>query len=104
MAHQTAQSSSYLFRNKYSYCFRIRVPQDLQPLIKKKELRYSLRKGYLGLAKSRARLFAGLFQQLFRKLGESEMESELFRNQYSCLVPGGMLTLVNFLIPAAPSR
>jgi hypothetical protein len=97
-------SSTYLVRNRYGYCFRIKVPRDLQPHIQKKELRYSLRTGYLGLAKSRARLFAGLFQQLFQKLGESEMESELFRNQYSCLVPGGMLTLVNFLIPAAPSR
>jgi hypothetical protein len=86
MAHQTAQSSSYLFRNKYSYCFRIRVPQDLQPLIQKKELRYSLRTGYLGLAKSRARLLAGLFQQLFRKLRESEMGSELTKQEIDDII------------------
>lgn len=58
-------SPSYLIRNRYSYCFRIRVPADLQSTIRKTELRFSLKTGYLGIAKTKARLLAGLFQNLF---------------------------------------
>jgi len=43
----TLPSPSYLVRNHYSYCFRMNVPMDLQPFIGKKELRYSLKTGYL---------------------------------------------------------
>jgi integrase len=59
------KSPSYLVRNQYSYCFRMIVPYDLQPFVGKRELRYSLKTGYLGIAKSKARLLAGLFQHFF---------------------------------------
>ncbi|MFC1812486.1 DUF6538 domain-containing protein [Thermodesulfobacteriota bacterium] len=45
--------------------FRIKVPKDLQTQVGKKELRYSLRTGYIGLAKPKARLFAGQIQKLY---------------------------------------
>jgi hypothetical protein len=62
------RSPSDTVRNPYSDCFRISVPQDLQPCIGKKELRYSLKTGFLSVAKSKARLLAGLCQNLFRTL------------------------------------
>jgi len=46
------------------------VPADLQKFVGKTELRYSLRTGYISLAKSRARLLAGLVQHYFRKIRE----------------------------------
>ncbi|MFO7553577.1 MAG: DUF6538 domain-containing protein [Desulfobacterales bacterium] len=68
MNPHTRRSPSYLVRNPYSYCFRMFVPKDLQPYIGKKELRYSLRTGYLGLAKLKARYVAGHVQSIFRIL------------------------------------
>jgi hypothetical protein len=44
------------------------VPADLRPLIGKRELRYSLQTGYLGTAKSRARVIAGQVQLLFQEM------------------------------------
>jgi hypothetical protein len=41
------------------------VPEDLQKLVGKKEMRYSLKTGYLGVAKHKARLLAGQVQFLF---------------------------------------
>lgn len=43
----------------------MKVPVELQGVLGKKELRYSLKTGYLGLAKSKARILAGQFQELF---------------------------------------
>lgn len=63
-----SKSPSYLIRNPYSYCFRMSVPQDLQRVVGKKELRYSLKTGYLGAARHKARLLAGQVQQIFRYL------------------------------------
>ena len=62
------RSPSYLVRNQYSYCFRMNVPRDLQPYVGKKELRYSLKTGYLSVAKPKARLLAGLCQNLFNDI------------------------------------
>ena len=64
------RSPSYIIRNQYSYCFRMIIPKDLQPFFRIKELRYSLNTGYLGIAKSKARLIAGLTQQTFREMRE----------------------------------
>jgi len=61
------KSPSYLIRNPHSYCFRMIVPKDLQELVGKKELRYSLKTGYLGVAKYKARLLAGQVQFLFQR-------------------------------------
>jgi len=68
MNGKIGKSPAYLIRNPYTYCFRMRVPKDLQPYVGKKELRYSLKTGYLGLAKQKARLLAGNIQYLFRYL------------------------------------
>ena len=62
------RSPSYIIRNPYSYCFRMVVPKDLQGLVGKKEMRYSLKTGYLGVAKYKARLLAGQVQRVFRYL------------------------------------
>jgi len=62
------RSPSYLSRTPYSYCFRIKIPKDLQVTITRKELRYSLKTGNLSKAKDKARLLAGQVQLLFRKL------------------------------------
>ena len=65
---KTGGSPSYLFKEPYSYYFRIKVPKDLQPTISRKELRYSLRTGSLSDAKSKARYMAGQVQVLFRNI------------------------------------
>ncbi len=62
------KSPSYLIRNPYSYCFRIMVPKDLQAYVAKKELRYSLRKGYIPQAMCKARYLASQVHILFRFL------------------------------------
>ena len=59
-----SKSCSYLIRNPYSYCFRMAVPKDLQILVGKTELRYSLKTGSLGDAKYKARLLAGQVQRI----------------------------------------
>ncbi|MGD9384414.1 MAG: phage integrase SAM-like domain-containing protein, partial [Desulfobacterales bacterium] len=68
MSHKIGKSPSYLIRNPYTYCFRMNVPSDLQKFVGKKELRYSLKTGYLGVAKQKARMLAGYIQYLFRWL------------------------------------
>ena len=76
------RSPSYLSKTPYSYGFRIRIPLDLQPQIGKKELRYSLKTGYLSEAKSKARLMAGQVQQLFRTMRrETRIMTELTTEQ-----------------------
>ena len=40
MAPQIYRSAAYLSRNKHSYCFRLKVPDDLRRYVGKKELRY----------------------------------------------------------------
>ena len=44
------------------------VPKDLQKAVGKNELRYSLKTGYLGDAKYKARLLAGQVQRIFKYL------------------------------------
>jgi hypothetical protein len=62
------KSPSHLICNPYSYCFRMAVPAKLQILVGKKELRYSLKEGYLGVAKNKARFVAGQVQLIFNSL------------------------------------
>jgi hypothetical protein len=68
MKAKITRSPSYLVRNPYTYCFRMNVPKDLQPSVGRKELRYTLRTGYLGVAKHKARLIAGQVQLIFKYL------------------------------------
>ena len=51
MPKQIHRSAAYLSHNKYGYCFRLKVPDDLRCYVGNKELRYSLKTGYLGNAK-----------------------------------------------------
>jgi len=61
-------SPLYLVRQQSSWCFRIRVPDDLRGKIGKKELRYSLKTGSIGEAKIKARRAASGAQLLFSRL------------------------------------
>lgn len=71
---ETGNSPSYLIKNPYSYCFRIKVPLNLQPTIFRKELRSSLETGNLADAKTKARYMAGQFQLLFRDIRSNKMD------------------------------
>jgi hypothetical protein len=64
----SSRSPAYIVRAPFSYCFRLNVPADLQRFVGKREIRYSLRTGYLGVAKSKARFLAVSIQLLFRTL------------------------------------
>jgi hypothetical protein len=61
-------SPTYLVRNPYSFCFRMIVPEDLQKFVGRKELRYTLKTGYVGVAKQKARFVAGQVQLIFKFL------------------------------------
>jgi len=76
-----SRTPSYLIRTPYSYCFRLNVPIDLQGFVGKTELRYTLATGYVGLAKSKARLLAGQMQEFFRRLREIIKLGELTDEQ-----------------------
>lgn len=80
------KSPTYLFRNSYSYCFRMRVPQDLQGVIGKKELRYSLRTGYLGSARTKSGVLAGNMKTFFWILRDKKSDmanrTQIFRNVF----------------------
>jgi integrase len=67
---------AYLIRNPYSYCFRMNVPRDLQDVLKRRELRYSLQTGHLGEAKYQARRMASFVQWLFRDLRDRKAKGK----------------------------
>ena len=48
------------------------VPKDLRKFVGKTELRYTLKTGYLGVAKHKARLIAGQVQLIFRYLRKGD--------------------------------
>jgi Domain of unknown function (DUF6538) len=64
MKGKISKSPSYLVRGPYIFYFRVNVPRDLQALIGKKELRYSLKTGYLNEARQKAGYLAGQVQYL----------------------------------------
>jgi Domain of unknown function (DUF6538) len=72
-----AKSPHYLVRNPHSYCFRLNVPIDLQRLVGRKELRYTLRTGYLSIARAKARIVAGSVQQIFLWLRSRRILTDL---------------------------
>lgn len=90
------KSPSYLIRNPSSYCFRINVPKDLQPLIGRKELRRSLKTGYLRTAKSKARLIAGRLQEVFQVVRESMDNGGLPLHEIEAIIERAFRDLVNF--------
>jgi len=71
--NRNATSPSYLVRTPFAYCFRMVVPKDIQPLVGKTELRYSLRTGSLQAAKQKARLLAGHVQLYFQRVRQQGM-------------------------------
>ena len=76
----TTRSPSYLLQlpNRGCFYFRMRVPLDLQPCFGKKEVRVSLKTGYLAEARAKSMLIAGRMHQLFRKIrGENHDMTEL---------------------------
>lgn len=50
------------------------MPSDLYRFIGRKELRYSLKTGYIGIAKTKARILAGQVQLLFRFLRKGDRQ------------------------------
>ena len=66
------KSPSCIIRNPYSYCFRMKVPIDIQGWIGKKELRYTLKTGRLGIAKQKSRYLAGQIQAIFKVLRKGD--------------------------------
>ena len=90
-ANPTRSAATYLVRTPYSYCFRYTVPSDLQGVVGRKELRYSLRTGYLGQAKTKSRFLAVKVHKLFQELREriaSDMPIELTESQIAAIVAG----------------
>jgi hypothetical protein len=63
------------------------VPRDLQKVVGKSELRYSLKTGYLSVAKYKARILAGQVQRIFNYLrkGDSAL-SDLSDGQIKKLI------------------
>ena len=57
----------YLVRNPHSYCFRYRVPPDLQKIVGRKEIRYSLRTGAIGRSKN---MSAGIVVKVKRLMND----------------------------------
>jgi integrase len=63
------------------------VPKDLRKFVGKTELRYTLRTGYLGVAKNKAKYLAGQVQLIFRYLRkEYKILSQLLDDQIQKLV------------------
>jgi hypothetical protein len=62
------------------------VPIDIQKYVGKKELRYSLRTGYLGVAKQKARCLAGQVQSVFRMLKNGDLMINLSEEKIQELV------------------
>ena len=80
------KSPSYLVRNSYSYCFRMIIPQDLKLYFGKKELRYTLKTGYIGVAKLKARALAGQIQSIFRIIRKGDFMMNLSDDQIKELI------------------
>jgi hypothetical protein len=71
----------YLVRNPFSYCFRIKVPKDLQKFVGRKELRYTLKMSCVGVAKQKARFVAGQVQLIFKFLRKGGAFWQNFRRK-----------------------
>lgn len=84
--NQITRSPSYLIRNPHSYCFRMNVPKDLQSYVGKKELRWSLKTGYMSVAKQKARKMAAEVQTLFHSIRELALMSDLTDDEIKQIV------------------
>jgi basic membrane lipoprotein Med (substrate-binding protein (PBP1-ABC) superfamily) len=68
------KSPHYLVRNAHSYCVRVNVPKDLQRFIGRQELRYSLKTGYLGVARGKAQTISAQIHQVYTFLRQGGTE------------------------------
>ena len=66
-------TQTYILQKPSGYYFRFKFPEDIRFLVKKTELRYSLRTRSIELAKSKARLMAGKVQHIIRKIRRGSM-------------------------------
>jgi integrase len=83
----TKQSPAYLVHTPYSWCFRLIVPLPLRWVVGKRELRYSLKTGAIGVAKRKARFLAGKVQFIFQLLQKGwQGMGELTQDQIQQLV------------------
>ena len=62
------KTGHYLVHTPHSFCFRVNVPKDLQRLVGRRELRYSLKTGYIGVARVKAQIIAAQVHQIFECL------------------------------------
>jgi hypothetical protein len=84
------KGTTYLVRNQHSYCFRYQIPPELQKIVGKKEIRYSLRTGYIGRAKAMSAEIAVKVKRLMNDL-RRETEGgnmELPQDQVNQLITG----------------
>lgn len=79
-------SPAYLVFQSSGYCFRFIVPEDLRPIVGKRELRYSLRTGFVSLAKERARRMAVAVNNLFSGIRKGGQMRELSEAQIKTLL------------------
>ena len=68
---------TYIYRHNSSYIFRIAIPNDITSHLNKKEFRYSLKTGSLGVAKFRARVIVSMIQTLFKDIRRGGRMAEL---------------------------
>lgn len=88
------RSPSYLIRNPNSYCFRMTVPEDLQPYVQKMELRWSLNTRYISAAKKSARALAVAVQDLFQTVREMVAMGELTDSEIRQIVNDRIRSLI----------
>jgi hypothetical protein len=77
------------------FFFRLRIPQDLQAYLGKKELRYILRTGYISEAKDKGRAVAVYVQLIFKLMRKGNPEimkltdtqiNEMIKTHYKRLI------------------
>ena len=65
-------AATHLIHHSFGYIFRYCIPPDIQPLIQKREFRYSLKTGSLRCAKARARAMAGYVSVVINKIRDND--------------------------------
>ena len=71
------KSPTFLVKNLHSYCFRIKVPKDLQLWVNRKGLRYSLKTLYLNDAVVKSQFLTYRVKRLFRYLRKGNVVADL---------------------------
>ena len=90
------RAPSYLVRRKYSFYFRIRIPDDLRhKFCSKSEIRISLRTAQITTAKYRARVMAGFMQGIFIDIKKGGHVSVLTEQQIKELIQNHVKQLLD---------